>query len=136
MLDKITKRITDSVREERGFTLIELTVVVIVIGILVSIAIPVYLGLVSKAHVALVKSDVKSTITANVIRNAGSGAGVPTGVYSEGDNVGAADNSFNISKGVTITVTATEIQGTHAGLTGSWTYTKADGTFTGTDEFS
>jgi prepilin-type N-terminal cleavage/methylation domain-containing protein len=50
---------TKTARDE-GFTLIELLVVMIIIGILASIAIPVFLSQRAKAHDASTKSDVSN----------------------------------------------------------------------------
>ena len=48
----------------KGFTLIELLIVVVIIGILASIAIPKFANTKEKAYLATMKSDLRNLITA------------------------------------------------------------------------
>ena len=48
----------------RGFTLIELLIVVVIIGILASIAIPKFANTKAKAYVTQMKSDLRNLLTA------------------------------------------------------------------------
>jgi type II secretion system protein G len=51
-------------RSQRGFTLIELLIVVVIIGILASIAIPKFVNTKEKSYVAQMKSDLRNLATA------------------------------------------------------------------------
>jgi prepilin-type N-terminal cleavage/methylation domain-containing protein len=50
--------------KRRGFTLIELLIVVVIIGILASIAIPKFANTKEKAYVASMKSDLRNLVSA------------------------------------------------------------------------
>jgi type IV pilus assembly protein PilA len=54
----------DSAREEEGFTLIELMVVVLIIAILIAIAIPTFLGARSRAQDRAAQSNLRNALAA------------------------------------------------------------------------
>jgi general secretion pathway protein G len=55
---------TGTGRTQRGFTLIEIMVVVIIIGLLAAVVVPKFLGNVDKARVAKAKQDIQALETA------------------------------------------------------------------------
>lgn len=98
------------IRKREGFTLIELLIVVVIMGILASIAIPKFANTKEKAYVAAMKSDLRNLATYEESFAADSG-----GTYFSGVATGTASvQGFVASQNVTVTVTAV------AGPPASW----------------
>lgn len=97
----------------RGFTLIELIIVVVVIGVLATIAIPKFSQMRTKSYIAAVTSDLKNLASQQEI-------------YLSNEHVYAsdvADLDMLLTDAVTITVneatgTGWAATGTHSGLAG------------------
>jgi type IV pilus assembly protein PilA len=115
---------------DKGFTLIELMVVIIIIGILAAIAIPVFLNQRNAAWEGAVKSDLANAALAAESYSTGNG-----GSYVNLDRAALLANGYKPSDGVTVdvsgapTATAYVLVGTNSNTgTKTWTFTSTDGT--------
>ena len=120
-LTRFAQRLTPS-RDDRGFTLIELLVVIIIIGILASIALPLFVSQKRKAFDASAKSGLR---TVAVFQEAYLGS---SSAYGDIADLQAQGFGITPSKNVTITVvyraasTGYCLSAKHAGSPKTWYY--------------
>ena len=89
MVNKL-KDVRAKLKNSKGFTLIEMLVVVAIIGILVLLALPSYLGYTKDANVATMQADIRVLESAALVSNI-DGAGWPvTGNALEATSAGVA----------------------------------------------
>ena len=123
MLKKLNKK-----RNQKGFTLVELLIVIAIIGILAAIAIPQFSTYRAKAFVASTKSDAKNAYTALQAYISENPSATPPTISQTGPGtLGSPYGAARVSKDVTIAIAGSgaglaTITATHGGLTGSFTY--------------
>ncbi len=107
MLARIRKALDNS-NKEQGFTLIEILVVMIIIGILAAIAVPTFMNQRKNGYKTTLKSDLRNGMLAIerwAVDNGGSYAGLTQTVYDDPAKIGAVGTKPY----VVITVFATPV---------------------------
>ncbi|MEE0940996.1 MAG: prepilin-type N-terminal cleavage/methylation domain-containing protein [Bifidobacteriaceae bacterium] len=128
---------------EAGFTLVEMLVVIVIVGILAAVAIPIYMNQRKKGWISAVESDVKSAavaISTEVAKNGTAKIGVICDATANGSNpnghsVPAGDEKVNCSTGVKLTIAAKQnsdyftVTGERDNLSGTLVYDSEDSTY-------
>lgn len=93
-------------RGQKGFTLIELMIVIAIIGILAAIAIPQFTQYRKRAYDASAKADIKSAYTAaQAFFNDNPSGSLAAATITDATTTGELpSNGLKVSKGVTVTV--------------------------------
>ena len=90
---------------DAGFTLVEVLVVAVIIGVLASIAIPVFLNMRTRGHTATAQSDLRNTATAMEAYFA------DNQTYGSANQLISSGNKPTVSSGTTIVIVQRTLNG-------------------------
>ena len=137
MLSKTLNRSLTRRKNEDGFTLIELLVVVVILGILIGIAIPVYLNYRKSANDKAAQSDLRGAVSTLEVCNSENGTYPDTATFTAGATAGTSGiactgQTVNVSSGTTMSYSFTspnfKVVSTNSGGSGKYyCYSSATG---------
>ena len=90
-------------KNKKGFTIVELVIVIAVIGILAAVLIPTFTNVVENSHIAAIKEEARNSVVAYIADNNGE---FDEGILDESENTVDGDK-WTKNSGETVTYTYT-----------------------------
>ncbi len=113
-------------RSEKGFTLIELIIVIVILGIIAGVAVPKFIGLASSAKISAARG-VGGAIAGSISSEHAQYLLDTTDTYDLAEVLAATTFGGGITSAMVVATSATLITFTYKGTVFTWTYTVQSG---------